>query len=52
MPMYHCRPIALTTALTYLSIYLATFACVFAGVRRRACVCVRGELRCELHQRC
>jgi hypothetical protein len=32
----HCRPIALATALTYLSIYLATFACVFAvqvGVR-------------------
>jgi hypothetical protein len=36
MTLYHCRPIALATALTYLSIYLATFACVFAvqvGVR-------------------
>eukprot|EP01047_Picozoa_sp_COSAG01_P137365 COSAG01_NODE_67875_length_265_cov_2.445783_1_plen_41_part_01 len=41
MTLYHCRPIAFTTALTY----LATSSALDFTVR----VCVCGELRCELH---
>jgi hypothetical protein len=48
MTLYHCRPIAFATALTYLA---TSSSLVFTGrVSVRACVC--GELRCELHQRC
>jgi hypothetical protein len=50
MPLYHCRLINFTNAITL----HCPFAVVFVTVILRVCVsvCVSGALRRELHRRC